>query len=169
MTDKAQTYVDSLNVPYNAIFIPQSQSRNANERHRSLNWRIMFGDIHTDYMQGIGHVPNYSEWGRGRRTLHVAEREGQAAEKGRYWPSKNSNLFGTGKKIPAPKLIDVLHSLVIDADAIEHGCFEDWADTFGYDPDSRKAYETYQACIGIALKLRQHINLNEAREAFEDY
>lgn len=160
----AQAYVDSLSIPYMATFVPQSMSRNADEKHPSINWTINFGGLVTDYMQGIAHMPGYKHYTR--RTIDVAEREKAAAEKGLYFPSNRS--FG-GKKIPSPALVDVLYSLVMDSDVIEYDCFEDWAENFGYDSDSLKAKSIYDACLSIALKLRKLINLDEARAAFQDY
>ena len=52
-----------------------------------------------------------------------------------------------------PKLVDVIHSIVLDADAANQ-TFEDWCGDCGYDPDSRKALDTYLACQAGALNLR---------------
>jgi hypothetical protein len=152
MTEKAQAYVDSLDIPYNATFVPQSMSRNADEKNPSINWLVSFGSIQTDYMQGIAHMPGYKFYTR--RTLEIADREKAAAEQGKYFTRySHGGLFG-GKKIPAPKLVDVLYSLVMDSDVINYDCFEDWAECFGYDTDSREAERIYNACMAIALKLR---------------
>lgn len=64
---------------------------------------------------------------------------------------------------------DVLYSLLIDSDANEY-TFEDWADNFGYDTDSRKAEQIYHACKENARKVKTFIdNIEEARELFQDY
>ena len=57
----------------------------------------------------------------------------------------------------------------MDSDVLNYDCFEDWADCMGMDTDSRKAEDIYNACMKIALKLRQLIKLSEAQEAFEDF
>lgn len=163
--ETAEAFCNALQdsgLTYDAVFVPQSQSRNAGEKHASLNWRVTLArpgkpQLVTDYMQGIAHVPGYQF--NARRTLDAAEREKAAAERG---------VTG-GKRIPAPTFTDVLYCLVSDADVLEHGCFEDWAETYGYETDSREAERVYRDCIALALKLRQLINVAEAREAFEDY
>lgn len=48
------------------------------------------------------------------------------------------------KPIP-PSVSDVLHCLILDAEACESD-FEDWCVNFGYDTDSRKALDLYMAC-----------------------
>lgn len=169
MTEQAQAFVDSLNIDYKATFVPQSQSRNKGEKP-CLNWRVTVGPVTTDYMQGIGHMPGYKF--NQRRTLEVVEREQAASERGKYFPAAANWRGGFeygGKPLPAPKLIDVLYSLVMDAGALDYDCFEDWASDYGYDPDSRAAEKIYNDCMAIALKLRRVIDLDAAREAFQDY
>ena len=163
MTEQAQQYVDSLDLKYKAEFIPQSQSRNKDNKHPSLNWRVTLGSIETDYMQGIGHLPGYKH--SARLTVYEDERQRAAAETGKW---SRVEQFGF-TRLPAPKLIDVLYSLVMDSDVIEYDSFEDWADTMGMNSDSIKDRKIYDACMLIALKLRQLINLDDARKAFQDY
>ena len=162
--DAAQAFVDACHLKYHAEFIPQSQSRNAGDKHRSLNWRVTVGPITTDYTQGIAHIPGYQH--QMRRTVYGDELERRAAETGRL--QRGSSEFLT-EAIPVPALVDVLYSLVSDADALEAGGFEDWANESGHDPDSRKAEAIYRSCLEIALKLRQVIDLDAARSVFEDY
>ncbi len=68
-----------------------------------------------------------------------------------------------------PTAHDVLVGLFLDADGAEYD-FEDWANEFGLDPDSRKAYATWEACKVIAADLRElfGFDYDEAREAFQD-
>lgn len=149
-------------VTYSAEFVPQSKSRNALEKEPSLNWRVTLtgGRVApwtTDYMQGIGHVPNYNALKGPKTTLF------------------NDGYLRDGitrMPLPAPHVADVAHSLVLDSDVISYGSFEEWAREFGYDEDSRKAERTYQACMAIALKLRQILGdelIAKLRDALEDY
>lgn len=55
---------------------------------------------------------------------------------------------------PTPSVTDVLSSLLNDADVLNHSSFEEWASSFGYDTDSRKAESIYRRCLEIALTLR---------------
>jgi hypothetical protein len=47
-----------------------------------------------------------------------------------------------------------------------------WADTYGYDKDSRSGEKIYRACLEIGLKLRAMIgdqNITKLRDLFQDY
>lgn len=170
MTDKAKAFVDGLSLHYMATFVPQSQSRNAGEPP-CLNWRVAIGPIITDYSQGVGHLPNYQHGNR-LAWYHNAVRE--ACECGKWFSGKTPDYYRSdvrhfGKKIPAPELTDVLYCLVSDASVLDYACFEDWASEYGIDPDSRSGEKTYRDCLAIALQLRQVLDLDAAREAFEDY
>ena len=70
-----------------------------------------------------------------------------------------------------PQLVDVLHSLVMDAALVWHGqTFEDFCSETGLDTDSRKAEASYNACIGEWELLQTlGIDFDEAEAAFSDY
>jgi hypothetical protein len=170
-TEERQALIDSLGLTYDAQFVPQSLSRNAGEKHKSINWRITIKKganvLTTDYMQGIGHIPNFEKLGRG---YDRQEAEGQAAEKGLY--KKNPNSSWLWVKLPTPPLMDVLHSLVLDSEALYAGCFEDWAGEYGYETDSRAAERIYQLCVDIGRQLRKLVEpskLAELRNAYSNY
>ena len=60
----------------------------------------------------------------------------------------------------------------MDADVLDYPTFEEWADTFGYDCDSRSAEKTYRDCLEIALKMRAifgEADLTKLRDTFQDY
>lgn len=57
------------------------------------------------------------------------------------------------KKPVKPTAADVLQCLVLDGQAM-HMSFYDWASDFGYDTDSLKAFETYNACCKSGRDLR---------------
>lgn len=170
--------IASLPISYSAVFIPQSKSRNADEKSNSINWKITLTatparTLTTDYMQGIGHIPNYQKIVpfNSRRTIAVDAFEKLASEKGRAGYS----LDGSGmlaKPLPAPLLKDVLYSLIMDSSVLDHPSFESWAGDFGYDVDSRKAEETYKACLNIALQLKSILGADKMAElqaAYQDY
>ena len=141
-------------ITYAAAFVPQSKSRNAKyPQTRTLNWRVSFArgklePFSTDYMQGIGHIPGYQQM-----RDHYAKRcaEHDASENGRYPTTRNG---WTSKALPAPSATDVLYCLALDASALDAGCFELWADEYGYERDSRAAEVIYKACIDSALAMR---------------
>lgn len=165
-----------LGLEYSAYFVPQSQSRNASEKNPSLNWRVTIEyagrALTTDYMQGIGHLPNAGAAARAMGGRNFAVYERGAAEEGKYGRYSASGFMINAKLIPAPLLRDVLYCLVLDASVIDCATFEEWASEYGYDTDSREAEKTYRSCLEIALQLRALIgteNLNKLREAFQNY
>jgi len=65
--------------------------------------------------------------------------------------------LGTGHAGNPPKLHDVLYALASDANefcAPDVPAFEQWADNYGYDTDSRKAEKTYRACKRQSERLK---------------
>lgn len=173
-----KAFLQSLDgLTYSASFVPQSLSRNAGEKAKTLNWRIRIArggtELVTDYMQGIGHVPFYPQ--NMPRTLYLEGLhkaiEG-ASETGKYPASgtegklrsplhEHKHEHGTRLDVdpwyklvplPAPDMEDVLHSLVLDASACRM-TFDEWCDEYGYDTDSRKAHAAYTQCADIGLKL----------------
>lgn len=183
MNAELKTFVDSLGLEYKATFVPQSHSRNANEEHKSLNWRVSIrsqrgagNTITTNYMQGIGHIPNYLHAGYSETLERREWRELQekAAETGKY-PVGAVRLYSViGPKllpVPPPTLVDVLHCLVLDGEAYDYS-FEEWAREYAYDTDRRKALATWEACRDHGLKLRRMLSaeqLEKLRELFQDY
>lgn len=133
------------------------------DRNASPANRIWSGEFH----QGIGCLPAWMH--TGRRTLDMNEAIKQAIETGKYPAARG---MWSSKKVAPPALRDVMHSILMDASAIDEGSFEEWAPNLGYDPDSRKAEAIYRACLETALKLRAALgdaNLARLREAFQDY
>lgn len=183
MTQKATEFCAASGIAYRAEFVPQSKSRNADKPEPCLNWRVMLEKnghvLVTDYMQGCAHVLNYE--GRFPRSAVYADAVKRACETGKSRLRKGKrNAYDAcaadltlgsmlDKPQPLPTLADVLYCLVSDSDAMEHATFEEWAGAFGYDPDSRAAEKIYRACLETALTLRHIVDLDAAREAFQDY
>jgi|SRR5215471_1119910 len=66
-----------------------------------------------------------------------------------------------------PTASDVLQAMLSEAFGIDDADgFEDWASSFGYDPDSRKAERLYNACAEQSDKLRAFLgeHYDKARE-----
>jgi len=66
-----------------------------------------------------------------------------------------------------PELRGVLESLQVDCRAADHDTFEDFADEFGYDSDSRKAEAIYNACRKTRSEMRKL--LGAEFDAFMNY
>lgn len=177
-----------LGLTVTAEFIPQSKSRNAKSEDRSLNWTVTLWIanhrpvggidkhliIETDYSAGSGHCPASKLSVKAAGHANSMLRDGLIR-----WECEHGYPCGTGfmGRVPGskplmPETADVLSSLVMESDALDCSTFEEWADTLGYDSDSRKAEGIYRASLEIALKLRNGIGdagLAALREACQDY
>jgi hypothetical protein len=159
MNEAFDALLTQHDITVTSVFVPWSQSRNKNEKDRSLNWLI---SIHrkgrliltTDYMAGIGHCPSYKQgarWTLDYTKLIEAETEqGFAAHKIQLWSQPAIDR----KKPILPDTAGVIHSLYLDYTILDSSGFEDWASELGYDTDSRKAEKMYRDCLELALKIR---------------
>ena len=175
--------IQKLGLEYKADFVPLSKSRNAKEKALSLNWSVTISrgnrSITTDYTQGIGHLPNYSSVRA--RVVVYHDAVVQACETGKssivshksaYDAAQTGNHYAKPLPIPAPSFEDVLHSLILDSEVLEHGTFEEWAENTAFDKDSRSAEKIYRSCLEIGLKLRAMLgddNLQKFRDLFQGY
>ena len=73
----------------------------------------------------------------------------------------------------SPDLATVMHSLISDGEAgFDALTFEQWADSLGYDSDSRSAEATYHACRNIGTALAREFTADEIadlREAASEF
>lgn len=126
----------------------------------------------TPYSMGIGHIPEGSgpkgQRGWTNDKLAWITEVMKTGKAGRW-----SGSFGQVNTQPIlPEKRDVIWSLIMDGDAIDHAGFESWASDYGYDTDSRKAEETYRACVEIGLKMRATLGdekLKALRDVYQDY
>lgn len=73
--------------------------------------------------------------------------------------------MGSAHQGKEPEAAEVLDCLASDSAGLENNpSFEDWAEEYGYDADSRKAEKTYQACLEQAEKLKAFLGA----DAFEE-
>jgi hypothetical protein len=156
-------------------FVPFSQSRNAKAKHRSLNWRVTLQCngreiITTDYGAGLAHCPAYKNAKGSKTSLYNDERITIECEKG-FEVVTESGL--TDKKKPLlPNAADVVFPLLRDGEAIDYPTYEEWANIYGYDADSRTGEKVYRDCLEIGLKLRAGLGektLEDLRLGFNDY
>lgn len=78
------------------------------------------------------------------------------------WPVYFSMGFGLKG---APELAQVLECLASDAAGYENARdFEDWAETYGYDTDSRKAEQTYNTIWEQITAMQDYLGT----DAYED-
>lgn len=175
--EKLESAIAALGLSVESVFVPFSASRNAGEKHRTLNWKVTLKRngreiVTTDYSAGVAHCPAYKRLkmgGYGRETMEQREALNFETEKGKAW--RNSRL-GIGGAPILPDSVDVIWGLSQDSNVLDSGGFESWAADYGYDADSRKAESIYQTCLELALKLRGAIGeagLESLREAGSDY
>jgi len=75
---------------------------------------------------------------------------------------------GVGLPDTPPTALEVLECLVSDAAGYRDATgFEDWAENYGYDTDSRAAEKTYKACKRIADRLGTFLTAEEWNAALE--
>lgn len=156
----------SMGLSLQATFIPWSQSRNRDEKIRSLNWIVTLQRpgkpaITTDYTQGIGYIPGYDY----RKALSRPYSDD-------YHRTCETGKTCGAKRLPPPTLADVVYAFLLDSEGSHHSIFEEWAEERGYDPDSRAAERIYQDCVKIAIQFQRMFTEAERellQELFQDY
>lgn len=147
-------------------FVPFSRSCNAGEKRRTLNYiatvAVMGKDVlKTPYSMGTGFIPGTKGMGS---TVERQEIEEYATETGKEPKPPFGKIW--------PDCVDVLACLAYDAGAIDYANFEDWAESYCFDPDSRKAEAAYRSCLETALALRAALgdaNLARLRELTSEW
>ncbi len=178
MTEQQQqieSVLTELGLSIDSLFIPWSMSRNKEEKHPSLNWKISVKHkgreiLSCDYSAGMGHCPSYKQGEMSVDENHLIDWEcGHGKTAMRILPSFGVVAYGA----PIfPSSADVFSSLCSESDAINYSSFEEWAESFGYDSDSKSAEKIYQECLRIGLALRNALGeqgFNKLREAFSNY
>lgn len=168
-TEKA---VDDLlaqhKVTFETKFVPTPQKHTRIHEYQ-VHWVITVNGAEFTYQTGIGHLPEWVQ-SRGNNAIIEVVASGTLQRK----PVFSKYDFSTKTSHPAhhPKAASVLYCLISDSDVLDYATFEEWADNYGYNPDSREAEGTYKACIENALKLRRAIGaplIEELRTLLQDY
>ena len=182
-----EAFADENKITIDAVFVPFSHSRNKTEKNPSLNWVVTVKRqgrpiFFVDFTSGSGNCPA----NKSRSPIRWPYPENQWKWRAIAWECENGypaqwdaylgdfNRVEDQKKSRAikPEKCDVLYSLACDSESLDYPSFEDWAECFGYDPDSRKGESIYRACLEIALKMRAGLGeaaLTALREACQDY
>lgn len=85
------------------------------------------------------------QWGPGAHVWDVELRYRRRVMRAQYT---------TGSALGEPTLANVVGCVAQDCSGID-GTFEDWAESFGWDPDSRRAESTYRAVIEQDRRFRK--------------
>lgn len=154
--EQYEEIVSNLKLELKSKFVPFSVSRNSEEDHKSLNWKVTLSngkkDITFDYSKGVGHLPypqtvfnvnNYQK-------RMINEAIDSAVETGIARKlviiDKDVKFLAGNAQFPHPTMQEVLYSLCSDSDVRHYLTYEQWAQDFGYDLDSRKGEKVYEAC-----------------------
>jgi hypothetical protein len=168
-TDKLQTVAESMGISIVCEFVPyRDYTAEDWKANRMLQWncRIMrqgySASPNFDYFQGIGHLGISPFFARhlhtNRLSIDMEQRLRVTFATGRYADQRDCCMTRTA--LVPPTLADVLSCLLMDSIAIGYS-FDQFCSEFGYDTDSRKAYDTYNACRDAATRLLQIMSLAE--------
>ena len=166
--NKVDDFLSSLGVTYSVFPAGTGLKR---DNWECDGWRVVFakGDKNEsfDYFTGIGHrvIFKPDQYNIDRQALSdCVNKRSIMAENIR------KNMADCVKPF-APFAASVLFSLINDGQAL---ClsFNQWCVEYGYDPDSMKAFRTYQSCCEIGEKLERVFTrrqITELAEILADY
>lgn len=156
IVEQYEELVRSVNLEIKSKFVPFSVSRNSNEEHKSLNWKVTISngqkEITFDYSKGVGHLPypqtNFGLNGYQKRMINEAIDSAVETGVARKLTivDKDIKFLPGNAQFPNPSLQEVLYSLSSDSDVRHYLTYEQWAADFGYDTDSRKGEKVYDEC-----------------------
>lgn len=144
-------YLLSNSISWDVKFRPTAQPEVKEGYKFRLNWYIFLGGQCFEYSTGIASLPpslrklGNTEYQAEFDRLRKACETGTSGTAGGSWVHREEYH---------PKAADVLTCLLMDASANDYD-FEEWAENYGYSPDSREAYSIYEACIQIHRKLKK--------------
>lgn len=144
-------------------------------------WSVMFDGEHFEYHTGTGHrispfVKGFNKLIDARLALIGEMRRDVVRDTNELMrnPVKNVSWHrkeGYAKTMP-PTQAGVLYALVLDSESGRGCTFREFCGEFGYDDDSLKARDIYDACQKIAEQMSNvftHAQLEELRELLQDY
>ena len=162
-------YLKSGGTKYNVIY---TGDRSLDKEWPCDSWLIQFNGVGFEYKTGIGHRISH-EKNKHRLNLKV---QSQIKElKNILCLSTNdraiieTNTKGTYAVMPTQA--SVLYCLLLDASVLDTS-FTHWADDFGYDQDSLKALNVYNACCDNAKLFNSIFSREQQKrlsELLEDY
>lgn len=155
--EKFEKFIEENKLIITHKFVPFSLSRNAEEKDKTLNWKVTLkspnGQFTFDYQKGVGNLPYPSTYMSNFNSYQksvIKEAIDTAAETGvaRKLIVKEKDIqFGLGnEKFPNPTMREVLEGLSLDSEVKNYLSFESWAKEYGYNEDSKQAEKVYKAC-----------------------
>lgn len=153
--EQYEEIVQELGLEIKSKFVPFSISINANEEHKTLNWKVTIksskNSITIDFNKGVGHLPYPStQYVNGYQRRMINEAIESAIETGiarkLTLVDKDVKFSPGNAEFPTPTLQEVLYCLTSESDVKNYLTYEQWAGDFGYDVDSRKGEKVYEQC-----------------------
>lgn len=156
-------WIELNNVSMEWTFVPYSEVKKEGDKLPSLNYKIkLMIDgrlvLVTPYMMGCAHAPCWRPGMLRSMTMYEKEALDYECENGRKY---REGMFRIGGEPIPPKIEDVLACLAVDAEAINYGSFEEYAEMFCENSDSIAALRTYEVCRDTGLKLRANLPGNQ--------
>lgn len=125
-------------------------------KNPQLNWICTLSrgkrSFDVPYHQGSGHIkglPETKDTYLKKETIRIICETGYMHKLIENW----QRPIIRKTRVAEPLLKDVLYCLCLDAQVLNCATFEEWANEYGYDQDSRKAEGIYRECIAQSLKL----------------
>jgi hypothetical protein len=155
-----------------SVFIPFSQSRNKDSKHKSLNWlvRVLYRGkivLTTEYSQGEGWCPCYKLAAKFKKNSYLFRSAVEMeCELGKVCMASmlGDMCYSTTKRITLDPCGPIA-SLFMDAQAINCCNFQDWCDELGENSDSISAKRVYDTCLQTGLALLNTVG----RELFDEF
>lgn len=159
--------------------------RNSPAAHWSVSLTHEGKELEFQYHEGVGrfvknsHLAKKSIWEDRMekafitRALDNAERvhTTHLTWEGKTWKNYDPLRVQLGNdgylRLAPPHPAEVLYCICSDYAVMDYSSFEDWANSYGYDTDSRKAERIYRECLEQALKLKSILGPNVIAELQE--
>lgn len=127
---------------------------------RYLLEQLGFKLLHTS----VPGRPDGIDMGKGAKHYHCTLKRGNKSV-GFYYS------MGSAHTSP-PDLVDVVDSLIMDSEALDHDSFESWADEMGFDNDSLRGFRAWELCrkqSTVFVDMFSKSELDDLRELFSEY
>lgn len=133
------------------------------------------------YSMGLGNVETWAKTNTRCKGLYRHRQDPQAGDLAKAFQPRRSMyhdklrqvIMEEAQKRMTPPLPGLLECLAMDSQSVENvRCFEDWADEFGMDTDSRKAFECYELTCKTTANLAHFMGESVFQEFLtieEDY
>ena len=165
--------LDDLKLRIESKFIPFSQSRNKDNKYKSLNFEVTLfcndKPVLTElYSMGSAYCLSKDKDKYNQEVMR--DRECESGYTQVYFMSHQIDSKKESERAK-PELIDFMSSIILDSYAIENS-FDDWCSSLGFNSDSIKDKTIYDNCIQNAIKLNCWLGFHkvmELKELYTDY